>query len=181
MLRAKSQSSPYFRGAFQPNGTQSIPDCIIYLNDSEEVVHNLNRTLHGMCIAIGDTDSSVNILSSGDASIKFNSWCSQQLNVLLAYLKRMYYLKIGALACAGAQGRTGLWRGFRRLFLFWVSNRLLSRHPYPQDDALGDGLYPHQFGLIWTREVHAQQHKIYAYVIRYMDIECCQQPMLTVY
>ena len=60
-----------------------------------------------MCIAIGDTDSSVNILSSGDASIKFNSWCSQQLNVLLAYLSRMYYLKIGTLACAGAQGWTG--------------------------------------------------------------------------
>ena len=60
-----------------------------------------------MCIAIGDTDSSVNILSSGDASIKFNSWCSQQLNVLLAYLSRMYYLKIGTLPCAGAQGWTG--------------------------------------------------------------------------
>ena len=49
------------------------------MNDSEEVVHDLNGTLHGVCIAIGDTDSSVNILSSGDASIKFNSWRSQQL------------------------------------------------------------------------------------------------------
>ena len=120
-------------------GTRSMtPSCSSLSRPALTADFQCSGTVLGVWTALGVTFSDVKILRGGEDSISLRGCFSQQLKALLAYLLRIYCLRMGRFSGVGGQGSTGgLVGGDSRL-----------GHEQPSSSCVGTPEFEHLVGLM---------------------------------